>query len=292
MGLYLESRLDFLVRTQNPDGGWGYFSGKSSWLEPTAYSMLALNGRPEAERAWKLVRGWQTADGGFQPSGSVQGATWVTSLVITVASARGEYDPSIARAVAWLLNDTGNETRPMMRLYGWLGLLKTKADMTHDAWPWRPGTSSWIEPTAQALVALKKVAGKYGTRELAGRVREGENQILSRRCSDGGWNCGNPNVLNIDLPSYPETTALALLGLAGRSPSELRAPLQVANHWLGETRSSLAKAWLTIALRNHGLPVPDPSEAPSAGPDVMLTAIEALGHSQGNHRLLAAGKTA
>jgi len=90
----------------------------------------------------------------------------------------------------------------------------------------------------------------------------------------------------------PETTALALLGLAGRGPSELRAPLQVANHWLGETRSSLAKAWLTIALRNHGLPVPDPSETTSTGPDVMLTALEALGHSQGNHRLLAAGKTA
>ncbi len=291
MGLYLESRLDFLVRTQNPDGGWGYFPGKSSWLEPTAYAMLALNGRPEADRAWKLVRQWQTADGGFQPSGTVQGATWVTSLVITLASARGEYDASTGKAVAWLLGNTGNETRTMMRIYNWLGLLKTKADMTHDAWPWRPGTASWIEPTAQALVALKRVAGKYGSHELAGRVREGENQIFSRRCSDGGWNCGNPNVLNIDLPSYPETTALALLGLAGRSPSELDAPLKVASRWLGETRSSLAKAWLAIALRNHGLPVSEPPEIASTAPDVMLSALEALGHTQGNYRLLAARKT-
>src|SRR5258708_15546790 len=162
--------------------------------------------------------------------------------------------------------------------------------MSHDAWPWRPGTSSWIEPTAQALIALKRVSGKYRTGELARRVREGENQCLSRRCSDGGWNCGNPNVLNIDLPSYPETTALALLGLAGRSPSELRAPIQVASRWLGETRSSLAKAWLTIALRNYGLPVPETSNTPCARPDVMLAALEALGHSQGNHRLLSAVK--
>ena len=47
--LYLQSRLDFLRNTQNPDGGWGYFPGKHSWLEPTTYATLALHGTPGAD---------------------------------------------------------------------------------------------------------------------------------------------------------------------------------------------------------------------------------------------------
>jgi hypothetical protein len=138
-------------------------------------------------------------------------------------------------------------------------------------------------------VALKKVASNYRGAELEHRVREGEALILSRRCSDGGWNCGNPNVLNFDLPSYPETTALALLGVQGRSATELKGPLSVARRYREETKSSLAKAWLTIALRCHGENLDPPVDAGKVSSDVMLTALEALGHPDGNYRLLRTG---
>mgnify|MGYP003352936601 CR=1 FL=1 len=41
---YLNTRLEALRAAQNPDGGWGYFPGKESWLEPTAYAAMALHG--------------------------------------------------------------------------------------------------------------------------------------------------------------------------------------------------------------------------------------------------------
>jgi hypothetical protein len=289
-GLYLESRLDFLRSSQNPDGGWGYFPGKRSWMEPTAYAMLALQGSKDSavllDRAWLLTRSWQLSDGSVKPSAEVQDGTWVTSLAITVACVRGIADPAVTRSVDWLLGLAGQEHNWMMRGASNLHLLKTKLDVSHEGWPWRAGNASWIEPTAQALVALKKVAPSYHNPELAHRVREGEELLLARRCSDGGWNCGNPNVLNFDLPSYPETTALALMGLVGRSAAELTGPLAVARKWRQETKSSLAKAWLSIALRCHGERLAAPPDDRKPSNDIMLAALEALGHPEGGYRLL------
>ena len=291
--LYLDRRLEFLCKAQNADGGWGYFPGKQSWFEPTAYAMLALQGTPGSEgalaNAWKLVRSWQTSDGSSRPSGQVQGGTWVTAHAVTLASVRGVYDADVRNAVDWLLRVVGAEHSLGMRAASFFHLLKTKLDVTHQGWPWRDGNASWIEPTAHTLVALKKVAGNYHGSDLEQRVREGEALILSRRCSDGGWNCGNPNVLNLDLPSYPETTALALLGLQGRSAGELAAPLAVAQRFRSETKSSLAKAWLAIALRCHGQAVDEPANDARVSNDVMLMALETLGHPRGNYRLLTNG---
>jgi hypothetical protein len=295
-GVYLESRLKFLRQVQNPDGGWGYFPGKQSWFEPTTYAMLALHGTPNSgdslERAWKLLRSWQTPDGSSRPNGQVQGGTWVTAQAVTLACVRGVYDEQVRSSVDWLLRVVGAETNLGMRTAAFFHLLKTKADFSHQGWPWRDGNASWVEPTVQALLALKKVAKKYPSSELDRRVREGEAQILSRRCSDGGWNCGNPNVLNYDLPSYPETTALALLGLQGRSREELADPLAVAARFRAETRSSLARAWLVIALRCHGGDPEPAGRDENNSTDIMLSALEALGHQEGNFGLLRTGAAA
>jgi Prenyltransferase and squalene oxidase repeat len=291
-GLYLESRLEFLRRTQNPDGGWGYFPGKGSWLEPTTYAMLALQGRPESEddldRAWKLLRSWQLPDGSFRPSGQVREGTWGTAHAVTLASVRGVDDARVHGSVDWLLREVGAEHDVPMRVASFFHWIPTKLDVSHEGWPWRQGNASWIEPTAHTLVALKKTASHYRTAALEHRVREGEKLVLSRRCSDGGWNCGNPNVFNYDLPSYPETTGLALLGLLGRNEQELAGALDVARRFRAETKSSLAKAWLQIALRCHGQPLETPAEIPWTSSDIMLGAVQALGHPEGNYRLFGA----
>ncbi|MGD0437534.1 MAG: hypothetical protein ABSB86_13825, partial [Bryobacteraceae bacterium] len=73
------------------------------------------------------------------------------------------------------------------------------------------------------------------------------------------------------------------------SPAELAGPLAAARRFLADTKSSLAKAWLTIALRFHGEnPASAPEDAKVSG-DVMLAALQTLGHPAGNYRLLQTG---
>jgi hypothetical protein len=288
-GLYLESRLEFLRASQNTDGGWSYFPGKGSWLEPTTYAMLALHGTgwdPGLDRAWKLVRSWQLADGSFRPSGEVNDGTWVTAQAVTLARLRGIDDPSVHASVDWLLQVVGAEHNVYTRVGSFLHLIKARLDVSHEGWPWREGNATWIEPTAHTLVALKKVA--YRRSEVGRRVRDGEDLILSRRCTDGGWNYGTPNMLYVDLPSYPETTALALLGVLGRKEQEYPGALEFAQRFHDETKSSLGKAWLQIALRCHGKNVQAPAETAWGSRDVMLASLEALGHPEGNYQLFCA----
>jgi Prenyltransferase and squalene oxidase repeat len=290
--VYLESRLEFLRASQNPDGGWSYFPGKGSWLEPTTYAMLALHGTgwdPGLDRAWKLVRSWQLADGSFRPGGEVNDGTWVTAHAVTLASVRGVNDARVRASVDWLLKVVGAEHNVYTRVGSFLHLIKARLDVSHEGWPWREGNATWIEPTAHTLVALKKVASLYRTSEVERRIQDGEELILSRRCSDGGWNYGTPNMLYVDLPSFPETTALALVGLDGVADPAVGHALNLAQQFRAETKSSLAKAWLQIALRCHGKDVAPPQESPFASRDVMLASLEALGHPEGNYKLFCAG---
>ena len=284
MGESLRQRLDFLLRTQNADGGWGYFPGRHSWLEPTAYAMLALEKRADAaamDRAWRLVESWQLADGSWRPGADVAGpGTWVTALGVHLCCARGCLDDRFTRGVAWLMGTQGRECNWFARFVGLIQGMSQAGpdnDVSHRGWPWLRGTTSWVEPTAQAIVALRMAAPHVPC--VADRIADAEEQLLSRRCRDGGWNYGSRKALGIDLPSYPETTALALLGLQARSDA-VREELVHARRLLAETHSRLARAWLKVALQTHG----EQPQAPEGEPDgdVMLAALEAIGHPDGN----------
>ena len=279
---YLPVRLEFLRRSQNPDGGWGYFPGKTSWLEPTAYAALALHGEPAADRAWKLLSSWQMPDGGWQPSVGVKVSTWGTSLCATIAMARHEWGAPLQKGIAWLVGSSGVESDWLNVLVARTGLVKTERDVSLKSWPWKPGNSGWVEPTVHALVALKMASSKISSSDLRDRVRIGEAQLLDVRSRDGGWNYGSPAALGVDLPSYPETTALALLGLQGRV--DLAKAFDLAQRQIGETPSPLARAWLTIAMRLHGVKALDLTGSP--GRDLMITAVEALAAPEGNFRFM------
>jgi hypothetical protein len=117
---------------------------------------------------------------------------------------------------------------------------------------------------------------------LRERVQLGEKMLLDVRCKDGGWNYGNRTARGDELRSYPETTGIALVGLQGRP--ELGTAIDLAGNMLRETASPMARAWLTVAMRVNGIFVE--TQDAKVTPDVLITALEALGAPEGNHSLL------
>lgn len=288
----LASRRELLRRTQNADGGWGYFAGKQSWLEPTAYAILALHGDKDShaavDRAWKLVRSWQLPNGGWKPAPHLDSATWVTSLGVTLCTVFGEDGAALEGGVAWLLRARGVENGFVYRLMAMIGRSNIDRDVRLRGWPWREGTVAWVEPTAHALVALKRAAPVMKHAAIAGRIEEAENLLLTLRSRDGGWNYGSPGALGVDLPSYPETTALAILGLQQRTPAETYHRIE---QFSGSAPSRLADAWMGISLAAVGRAVakPMPVEAP---PDLMIASLEAIAAPGGNAGFFQLGMAA
>jgi hypothetical protein len=284
-----DAHRDALRRMQNADGGWGYFPGKQSWLEPTAYAAIALHGEPAADRAWTLIQSWQLNDGGWRPAADVHIPNWTTSLCVTIATLRGELGDPFQKGVEWLLQSSGQESelvnRAKTRVGIALGVVEADRDFRLKGWPWKTNTSSWVEPTAHAIVALKQASSKVAPQnrsELRERVLSGEAQLLDVRGKDGGWNYGSRAALGVDLPSYPETTALALLGLQGHedlAQSVARATQMVSDPLQGAEKSRLSRAWLRIALRLHGVSVDLPAELKLTQPlrDVVITALDVIG---------------
>jgi len=280
-------RLDALRAAQNPDGGWGYFPARESWLEPTAYAAMALMGEAASDRAWNLLSSWQVPDGSWKPSDKVAISSWGTSLCVTIAIARNEWGEPTRKGVEWLLGSSGVESNWINVIAAKIGLLKGERNLSLKSWPWKPGTSGWVEPTAHALVALKRAAVKLPGAELSERVRIGEQQLADVRSRDGGWNYGSAAALGVDLPSYPETTALALLGL--QEQKGLESAFDLGWRMMRDTPSPLARAWLVTAMRLHGMTPPEAaSNAPSG--DIMLTAVEALSAAEGNWKLMRTGE--
>jgi hypothetical protein len=284
---YLKVRLDALRKAQNQDGGWGYFAGKESWLEPTAYAAMALLGEPASDRAWKLLSSWQLPDGSWKPSEKVGVSSWGTSLCVTFAIARNDWGTQTRQSVDWLVGSSGAESRWVNVIASKVGILNAGHNVRLKAWPWKPDNSGWAEPTAHALIALKRASVKWPSSELSERVQSGEAQLMDVRCRDGGWNYGVPATVGGILPAYPETTALALLGL--QDQRGLQSAFDLAWRMLRDTPSPLGRAWLVIAMRLHGMTPPELAGDPSG--DLMITAVEALSAAEGNWKWMRTGAT-
>ncbi len=264
-----------LRTAQNPDGGWGYFPGKQSWLEPTFYAAVALEGEPAADRAWQLLKSWQGPDGGWRPSADVQVPGWGTSLCVTLAQSRGEFGEPFQKGVQWLLSSKEVELALWKRL-----LFRTKLfgdpdrNLNLSGWPWKPGQVSWVEPNVHAIVALKQASTKISSPRLRERIRMGEAELVDVRCADGGWNYGSHAALQVDLVAFPETTGLALIGLQGQPG--LENSLDLAAQMAAATTSPLARAWLTIALRVHDRAVPESTVEITPSPEITIAALNTI----------------
>jgi hypothetical protein len=253
----LARMLETLVAGANPDGGWAYYPGHASRLEPTCWALLALLAHPS-------TAGWDV---------SPHRAFLLRSR----------------RADGFFLEDAvGGENRPNLAFNGFLALLLlagrhlasdafrtallsaliadkgvqfpassiNRQDNSLQGWAWIDANFSWVEPTCWCLLALKKaLSASPGARD---RIRDGERLLVDRCCTAGGWNYGNANMLGQDLRPYVSTTALGLLAMQDRrqEPCVVRSLDYLVRHRLSEA-SAMALALTLISLRVFGRPTED-----------------------------------
>ena len=272
-----------LLQAQNPDGGWGYSAGQPSWLEPTAWAALALHGDAAADRAYKLVRGWQSADGSARPCAKVDSQHWTAALLVTLAALRRDM-PVVGLGVKYLMDTSGSESGPLMRVLHLLDPQGNDREPKFEGWPWHNGAAAWIEPTVHGITALRLAKPLLPPdSRINARIASAQNMIWHQRCRGGGWNYGARVAREVWLHPFPETTALALVGLLGRRG--LDESIDTARSLGANDPSSLTRAWLALSLRLHGQDVQDIELVPAR--DLVVCAISELATAQGNWQLLA-----
>jgi hypothetical protein len=232
-----------LLASRNADGGWGYYAGKGSRLEPTCWALLALSGDGDARQQCARALGeWPVSNGVLleRPGGQPNYAFHALAL-LTLRAFRLSHRAGDAALLQGLVDAKGIqlEQSPDFR-----------QDNSLQAWSWVPETFSWVEPTAWSLLALKK-SDRSPTSEQ--RIAEGERLLVDRACSPGGWNFGNSRVYESDLPPYVPTTAIALLALQDRpvTPS-LDAGLKFLAQEAPVESSSMALGLGALALSAWG----------------------------------------
>lgn len=201
---------DRLIRRFVSGSGWGYTRHSKLCAESTALACLALRaqGLPghEASSAIRAATGWlasiQQPSGAVGISEDVPSPTWPTPYAILAWAGLKERSESVKRACDWLLLLKGTTIENVGNVVG--------HDTTIAGWPWNAGTHSWVEPTAMAVLALKRhgLNGHF-------RVREGVRLIADRAISGGGWNYGNNAVYGSTLRPQPASTGMALAALSG-----------------------------------------------------------------------------
>ncbi len=256
-----------LIREQNADGGWGY-AHLSSWTEPTALALLALEAYgikgSQYERGCAWLGRSQRPDGGWAPNPAVQTSTWVTSLAALALSDLDPYRAKRDTAQEWLIRQMRPETSSLERLIRRLRESDPQFQPGGGS-PWFPGTAPWVIPTALSIFTFSQ-AKSSNQQKFKDRIHAAQQYLLSRRCKDGGWNHGGSRYRSEDATSYPETTGLALLALSGVPASELTAALLLAERFwqsLGSTGGSVeGETWLQLALTKHGRTVPPIASSP------------------------------
>jgi uncharacterized protein (DUF362 family) len=190
-------------------GGWGYAPDQPAHLEPTCLALLALARDPERfaaviESGRNWLRRCATGDGTYRLGRGRPESIWPTALVLFTQAALGDKNDSLQQTAGALLSIKGRQT-------------DSPDDGPSDiddrliGWPWAEGNFSWVEPTAWACLALRRIGqGKHP------RVEEGLKLLRDRTLEQGGINYGNRRIFGISLEPIPTPTALMLLAVQGR----------------------------------------------------------------------------
>jgi hypothetical protein len=258
--------LPHLRESQNDDGGWGFYAGSDSRVEPTAWALLALyefsprSGMDKAvSGAIRFFQDSQLANGSWPAAAGQTDGSWVTALACWALLAEQKESPSLARGMRWLREDWPGDSRLWWRL-----LRRLTADRRVSAqsdsyygWSWTPGTASWVEPTSYALIVLRSIPAMTLPLETRSRLKVAEEMLYDRMCPGGGWNCGNPMVYGVAGEPQVGPTVWALLALR---ESSLRPEIEKSLDWLEKNSNSIGSpasyALTNIALRTFGRRIP------------------------------------
>ena len=149
------------------------------------------------------------------------------------------------RALQWLLLQKG------------LALPRTPEnpqDTMIEGWPWITSTHSWLEPTACAVLALRREGHLEHVRAADG-LRLIRDRAILTSSGVGGWNYGNKGMLGTVLRPQPAPTGLALLALAGLEQRDSPIVTQACAYLLKilpETRAPMSLGWGLLGLRAWG----------------------------------------
>lgn len=249
--------LEYLITNQNSDGGWGYQISSPSVVEPTSWALAALlscRRAPAPAEVCVRARKWlllvQRPDGSWpafpgQPQGS-----WVTSVASQVLHSQGDAESAVNRGMHWVLNERPADGTLWWRVrHALFPPRVARQDNSLYGWNWTPGTASWVEPTAHALIFLRSLPQEFLPSKAPKRRQVAQRMLFDRMCPGGGWNSGNPLVYGV--PGVPRvgTTAWALLAL--REQSE-RPEVQTSLSWLESTYGSIRGA-ASLALAHRCL---------------------------------------
>ena len=247
-----------LVSAQSADGGWPYYAGRASRIEPTCWALLALSAMPQTAapviaRARSFLRGLQQKRGLLLEAGlpGPNNAWNGLALLADISVDSGDGGLGRQALVSGLLSVKGiaveEEATPV------------RQNNRLQAWSWTGGTFSWIEPTAVCVLALKRSGLSNASTRT--RLAEAEAMILDRVCDGGGWNYGNAQVLGQDLRPYVPTTALAVMAMQDRSEHPaIRASINWLKNHAESEPATMALSLATLSLQVAG----ESADAPRA----------------------------
>jgi hypothetical protein len=239
-----------LLRLRNADGGWGYYPGKSSRLEPTCWALLALARQAGAPVDIAPLQRWPRAANWLVDAPGTPINYAFNALAALTLTQHPEGRALAAPVVTEIVRARGVRLEQATAL---------RQDNSLQAWPWIDQTFSWVEPTAWCLLLLKKLRKDQPASlpaETAERISVGEQMLADRACKTGGWNYGGSNVYGQELWAYVPTTALALLAMQDRKSDPIVAKsLGYLQKDTGTERSAPALALAVMCLRVFGVDV-------------------------------------
>jgi hypothetical protein len=206
-------------------------------------------------------------DGSWPAAAEAATGCFVTSLACWALLAEKNAAPAVAAGLRWL-----NEDRPVEGALWrrWLRRLSPARNVTtqsdrYTGWPWTPGTSSWVEPTAIALLLMERCPRQLLPSGLELRRQSAEAMLYDRMCPGGGWNCGNPMVYGVAGQPLAIPTAWALLALRHHRQ---RAENLLSLNWFARNLAQLlgpgSLAWARICLQAYGCDWPAVAPCPES----------------------------